>query len=451
MRSVRKAAVAFAVVVIALVIAAPAFAGGQQQAESGDQEPTKIVFWGGVVAERGPDLMIEEWNSRNPNVELEYVRFVNNDDGNTKLDTAIISGQQVDIYINYGNDLAVRRFNNGMGENLQPYVDEDGWDLEAAFGDVVRGTYIDDQLAFLPSSVAYEVVYYNQTAFEEKGIMIPENWTWDDYADIALQMTEGEGTNRKYGSMFFPWGPVLFGTASVDLGPDPRYDDEGMSNFDHPVYRKLLGAHVRMEQVDRSQMPLYEMTSSKARPFDEFLKGNTFMFGVTNPWVMKYIQDTEAYPHDFVTAIAPSPRAFAEGEHWDRGGIVDRLMMNPNAEDKDAAWDVMRYLATEGSWHNVAFGRLPAWNEFDADEVAEEFLGDSAGELIDADSFAKYQLPPDPSFPIDTIFVAAPEIDQIASEEYEKALLGEISLDEALENMKRRADQAIRSARTREQ
>jgi multiple sugar transport system substrate-binding protein len=125
--------------------------------------------------------------------------------------------------------------------------------------------------------------------------------------------------------------------------------------------------------------------------------------------------------------------------------------MNPNAENKEAAWDVMRYLATEGSWHNVAFGRLPAWNEFDADEVAEEFLGDSAGELIDAESFAKYQLPPDPSFPIDTIFVAAPEIDQITSEEYEKALLGEISLDEALENMKRRADQAIRSARTREQ
>lgn len=441
---------AVSVVLLALV-AMPVLANGQQEAQEEADEPVKVVFWSGITDDRGPGLMMEEWNSQNPDVELEHVRFVNNDDGNTKLDTAIISGQQVDIYVNYNNDLAVRRFNNGMGEDLQPYVDEDGWDLDAAFGDVIRGAYVDDQLAFLPSSVAYNVVYYNQTAFEEKGITIPENWTWDDYADIALQMTEGEGTDRKYGSMFFPWGPVMFGSASVDLGPNARYDDDGLSNFDHPVYRKLLGAHVRMEQVDQSQMPLYEMISSKARPFDEFLKGNTYMFGVTNPWVMRYIKDTESYPHDFVTAIAPAPWAFSDGEHWDSGGIVDRLMMNPNAENKDAVWDVMQYLATEGSWHNVAFGRLPSWTQFDSEEVAVEFLGDAAESLIDVESFMKYQLPENPRFPIDTMFTAAPEIDQITSEEYEKALLGEISVDEALENMKRRADAAIRAARSREE
>lgn len=207
---------AVSVVLLALV-AMPVLANGQQEAQEEADEPVKVVFWSGITDDRGPGLMMEEWNSQNPDVELEHVRFVNNDDGNTKLDTAIISGQQVDIYVNYNNDLAVRRFNNGMGEDLQPYVDEDRWDLDAAFGDVIRGAYVDDQLAFLPSSVAYNVVYYNQTAFEEKGITIPENWTWDDYADIALQMTEGEGTDRKYGSMFFPWGPVMFGSASVDL------------------------------------------------------------------------------------------------------------------------------------------------------------------------------------------------------------------------------------------
>ncbi len=67
--------------------------------KDGEKEKVKLVVWGGVPAESGPQKLVDAWNEANPDVFVEYVRFVNDDTGNTKLDTGILSGEQIDIFL----------------------------------------------------------------------------------------------------------------------------------------------------------------------------------------------------------------------------------------------------------------------------------------------------------------------------------------------------------------
>ena len=121
--------------VMAGILAASALAGcgNQSQASEGKGSETaetkKLVVWGGVPGEDGPDKIVEDWNKQHPEVQAEYVRFVNDDTGNTKLDTALQSGEQIDIFFTYSPDLMVKRASSGMLEDLEnlgakEFVDE---------------------------------------------------------------------------------------------------------------------------------------------------------------------------------------------------------------------------------------------------------------------------------------------------------------------------------------
>ncbi len=46
---------------------------------TGSADPVKLTLWGGVPPENGPQEVVDNWNKENPDIQLEYVRFVNDD------------------------------------------------------------------------------------------------------------------------------------------------------------------------------------------------------------------------------------------------------------------------------------------------------------------------------------------------------------------------------------
>ncbi len=54
---------------------------GGSQAKSSSDEVVTLQFWGGVPPEAGPQAVVDEWNEHNPDIQVEYTRFVNDDDG----------------------------------------------------------------------------------------------------------------------------------------------------------------------------------------------------------------------------------------------------------------------------------------------------------------------------------------------------------------------------------
>ncbi|TVQ28430.1 MAG: extracellular solute-binding protein [Spirochaetaceae bacterium] len=438
-----------ALLVLALVLPILMAAGGREAAEPGEQ---RIVFWTGIPGEAGPDALAEAFNERmreqGRNVVAVHERFVNNADGNTRLDTALLSGEQIDVYVNYNRDLMVTRIENGLAADLTPFIEANGFDLEAEFGSLAGFSYHEGRPYMLPAARAIEVVFYNKTEFDRRGITIPDNWTWSDYAEIALELTDRDA--GVFGSMLFPWGAHLWERAGrTYFGGNWRYNDEGMSNLGHPVYEELLNVHYRMDQVDRSQMPLAEQMATRSDPHVEFVRGNVMMFGVSNAWVVRTLVDREQFPHDFVTAIAPSPRVnAAQSDYFDLAGPQDMPVIGPNPGDPELAWEFLQFFSTEGYVHHIPGGRAPGWLGYDPDMVADLFIGNNA-DLLDVDSFAAYYFSGDIEISVPDQFTAAAQLGPIEEEEYRRAVLGEISVSQAVQNAERRSSDAIRQARSR--
>src|SRR5690606_13573118 len=102
--------------------------GGKNNPDAGkggasSSDVIKLTMWGGVPPESGPQTVVDNWNKENPNVQVEYVRFVNDDDGNLKLDTALLTGQNVDLFVGYDLTRLTNRINSGVALDLSEFSD----------------------------------------------------------------------------------------------------------------------------------------------------------------------------------------------------------------------------------------------------------------------------------------------------------------------------------------
>jgi len=435
--------------VAALVMPILIAAGGR---EAADPDQQRIVFWTGVPGEAGPDALAEAFNERmreqGRNVVAVHERFVNDASGNTRLDTALLSGEQIDLYVNYSRDTMIRRASSGLATDLTPFIQNSGFDPEAEFGELADFGEFEGQVFSLPSAKAVNVVWYNKTEFDRRGITIPENWTWEDYADIARELTDADA--GVFGSMMFAGGPGIWAWGGLSyFGADWRYAADGSSNLGHPLFQDVLDIHVRMDREDLSQMPLAEMQATRTSPHVEFVRGNVMMFAASNAWVVRTIVDREQFPVDFVTAIAPVPRANASNvDPYDHVFGQDLPVMGPNPGDPELAWEFMQFFATEGSFYHVAGGRAPAWNGFDPELIAATFIGDN-DDLLYAPSFERYYFPSEFQTSVPEISVASAELGELIREEYQRALLGEISSSTAVQNAEQRSNEVIRQASSR--
>ena len=111
-----------------------AAAEGGQKAEPG--KTVTLRMWGGVPAEAGPQQVCDNFNElyKDKGIQVEYERFVNDDTGNLKLETNLLSGTGVDIYMTYTPDVLAKRAGGNMALDLSELMARDGFDLTTYFG-----------------------------------------------------------------------------------------------------------------------------------------------------------------------------------------------------------------------------------------------------------------------------------------------------------------------------
>ncbi len=149
----------------------------------------------------GPQQTIAAFNELHPDIKITYVQFANNDEGNVKLDTSLLSGQSVDVFYNYGDYRFAPRAENGMLLDLTDYMARDGVNAQEEFGNFY--TY-EGRFYGLPASSVQVSIYINKDMLDEAGLPLPPNdWTFDDWADYARKLTKGEGADRVYGTSDF--------------------------------------------------------------------------------------------------------------------------------------------------------------------------------------------------------------------------------------------------------
>lgn len=421
----------------------------KEQDKTGDErkEPVVLRIWGGVPEEAGPKESIANFNKafKDKGIQAEYVYFVNDDTGNLKLETALLSGNGVDVYMTYGLANLQKRATGNMAYDMSDLIKRDGFDMKGMFTDAVESYYVDGKPYAVPTKKDQYGLVLNKDMFDEAGIEIPTDWTYDEFRDICKRLTHGEGQDKVYGMFWnsqsdLTWMINYFTMRA--LGGDPLYKEGGKeANITDPINVQATQLVYDTMNVDKTAPTHTDAVTQKMTQEGMFLAGRTAM--TIGPWIVRSIKNTDEYPHDFETAFAPYPVPEKGADSYAYGGFGDLVCINPKSENVEAAWEYVKWYATEGMMPLVKGGRVPAANTYDEEEVTNAFLS-GAEDLFDLESTKRVMIAaPDKTYAISNYSNKLPEINQKLKEQMEAILTDRVSVQEGLQKVQEFANKAL--------
>lgn len=423
------------------------------------EEPIVLRFWGALQPEYGYAEIEKNFNEqfKDKGVQVEYVRYVNNADGNMQLETYLMAGGEIDVFIGYKDIGTVKqRVDAGLMLDMTDYLAARNFDPVAAVGaGSVSNFLVDGRYYAVPTR--YENpswMMVNVDMLKAAGLEVPyDGWTYEEFRDYAKKLTSGEGYDKVYG--MFWGGTALRGAFKTLLGSVlDKYsvyknDECTESNFDHPAFAATLQLMVDLSVTDGSAPSFADEMAGGLSFANMFLEGKAAMtMGISQVRVLK---DIVNYPHDFTTALVPFPVPDASypetaGQHAYYNGAGDTISVASKTEHPEEAVDFAIWYITEGMIPLASINRIPLYSEVDQESVIQA-LNNVEG-VLDEQSVINYVTIDQSNVSVvgDRPYWAKAQIDTVMTEEIEAAMNGQKDVATALADMKTRADALIKDA-----
>jgi multiple sugar transport system substrate-binding protein len=188
---------------------APAAGGGSEAAPAADAITLRLWHW--------DNFMSEPWAAEgklfteaHPNVNV-VVEITGWDEYAQKLAASIAGGSPSDVTGAISEFFTTLAGNNQLSD-LGPYIERDNYDIEDWHPGNLSQNSWNDVLLSLPYTADGMWWFYQIETFQEKGLKTPYeywkegNWTWDTAAELAAQLTSGEGIEKVFGSGLINYG-----------------------------------------------------------------------------------------------------------------------------------------------------------------------------------------------------------------------------------------------------
>ncbi|QMU96452.1 extracellular solute-binding protein [Microbacterium esteraromaticum] len=406
--------------------------------DKGTEAEGSLVVWGGVDPAMGPQALIDAFMKKHPKIKVEYVRFVNNEEGILKLDTALQGGVPIDVFFSYGTVDIARRSAAGLAMDLTDLAKKDD-QLKMFVEKEPISTRVDGKLYSIPTSMYPNYVALNADALEKAKIDVPFDWTIDDYHDVAQKLKKSGFEVGAYNA------PKPF---PATLGGDYLYKDGGKeSNFDHRSYREELDLVLAMEDDDSiftQERLLAEGIGGYAQNY--FLNG-TFGMMIDGNNVIRYAKNLAEYPHDFRVTFRPYPAPAGGKPYFNPGVRGDDVQISSKTQYAAAAWTFVKFWMGEGADHMTTAGKIsPDQFANPSDQMYENLFGPDADKLFDVDAFNKTFFTEEPPMSVRAITTAYTEISTMKSKMESEVRLRTKSVKDAIAELKQSADEAIAKA-----
>ena len=430
-----------------------------------DGKTITLKFWGGVQPEYGYDQLVANFNEeyKDKGVQVEYTRYVNDSQGNLQLETYLMGGGEVDMFMGYGGMSTLsNRAESGLILDMSEILEEEGFDLVEELGASSMAGYTFEDGSVYGFPTKYENVRWlliNVDMFEAAGVPIPyDGWTYSEFLDAVEKLTYGEGQDKVYG-VSWTLKQSTNGLTSIMnsvLGTYATYknDEATELNYDHDVWRQ--GWNMLKTTLDNGWAISIE---------DEYAENmtvaNTFLAGKcaisTNVSQMRLCMDTTTYPHDFVTALVPGP--VPDGDeyntefyrtHAGTSGAGDLFCIAASTEYPEACFEFAMWYVQGGMAPLAKGGRIPLWSGLDKEEVISVLMENANGS-IDLDSMRKY-LAIDttqgvPGINNEISLAISGQMGTVFSEEFQALCYGKQTVDETIANLMSRGSALIESVK----
>lgn len=410
---------------------------GAEEASSGDVVTIKYVTTQSSDAE---NELIAAFEEEYPNIKVDVTEVPDSNNAMESLDIIAMGGGEMDVWT-FTSGAQFSRMQQGLLVDLTDYIKEDGLDMEEWFGSYAEWGAYNGTYYALPSTASVGMVFYNKDMFDAAGVAYPsEDWTIEEYKEIAQKLTSGDGSSRVYGTFqnTFPedWGIYAAQTTSL-------YDEDGYSNFTMDNEDIITSLELRKELDDAGNEISYAANVANfSYSSVEFLAERCAMT-VGYSWVIRDMKDTENFGFDFNVGVCYFPRISEDAPLNPSQVSVGAMGIPTTAEHPDEAWQFIKYYIQHGTANTLSEGNIPAYQGVDKDALVDQLiegtpLTKEQGELFFADDIYTYTAVP--------LGTAAGEYSTIIEEETGLYFSGEQSLEDTVGNIKTKADAAIDEA-----
>ncbi|MBE1442727.1 ABC transporter substrate-binding protein [Paenibacillus sp. OAS669] len=367
--------------------------GGQEKATApaaeGDKgkdaakAPVTIKVQGWYTEAQGNwNKTVEAYNKTHPNVKVVYESMSEKGDsqeGMKKLDLLAASGDQMDVIMYSSASDFAQRVGAGILEPLDEYLKKGNVNVKEEYkiDPAINGKYY-----ALPGKMIEWFVMLNKDKLDEAKLPVPTEWTWNDYAEYAKKLTKGEGPSKQYGSYFHNWKDYAQLAQNNDVNNPYIVKDDGSENIDNPKVRFSLDLRNRMENIDKTSVPYFDVISQKLNYRDVFYAGKSAMLATGN-WMVGEL----ALNGKFKTVFAPYPKADAKDPNGYTEVGADFMGVAANSKHKQEAYDFVKWYTTEGIGIQGLF--FSGWKKADIAQNVDAILKTGKPEvasLIDKES-----------------------------------------------------------------
>lgn len=343
---------------------------------------------------------------------------------------------------------------------LEPLIKEDKIDLEAFVPSVLESIREagGGQLYGLSPTFSSSALFYNKTLFDQKGVTPPaDDMTWDQIFDLASRMSSGTGKDATFGLSLNDWGAGLnyYNVQSIYAPLKLRmYDDKGEKmtvNTDmwkqawtRPV--QLYQKHVIPRQEDIQVEPpkdgTYRYNPYQDRPF--FTNRVAMTVGGYN-----MISDLNTYNQNVDKmqgyskidwGIVTYPQ-LAEQPGVGAGMYISQLSsINAKAQNPDDAWEFIKFVNSKES------AKFKSRSNYELSAL-KDFIKPQDGASYNVEAFYKLKpIPADASDSDTLLYRERPNIgliSQLADQSFQKALSGDMTIEEALADLQTKGDELL--------
>jgi multiple sugar transport system substrate-binding protein len=347
----RRIAAAFALTTALALVACGGGGDSKSSTQSGagssttSHEPVTITLWNGFT-ERELGVIkqaVADFHGSHPWITVKVVGGVNDD----KIIAAIRGGNAPDVAQSFTADNTGLFCSSGGWIDLKPYMDKSKIDAGMFPQAVQTYTEYQGKRCALPMLADTYGLYYNKDLFAKAGITSPPK-TMSELTEAAKKLTVRDGDSFKvvgfdpaqgfYENAPAHYGP-LFGAAWVD-GDNKSVISKQPGWTEFMNWQKGLIDFYGFDKLRRWQ----------AGAGDEFSAQNAFERGK-----LAMAIDGE-YRTAFIKAehpklnygTAPMPVADSHPELYGAGYVTGNIVGIPKgAKNKDAAWELVKYLTTD--------------------------------------------------------------------------------------------------------
>ncbi len=380
-----------------------------------DQETTP--YW---------QVLADAYQAQNPNVTIELLDTASAEYID-KVNVMLSGGDETDIITIKDIPQYSGLLERGQIVPLTSLIADAGIDTSVYSGAVEELTY-EGEVYALPFRSDIWILYYNKDIFDAAGLDYPANdITWDEFDALAREVTSGSGADKIYGAHFHTWRScVQLGTVQDGLHTVIADD----YSFMKPMYDMVTGM-----QQDGIIMDYGELRAGSIHYRGVFENGQIAMLPMGS-WLIGTLIDAKATGEmDFEWGIGqyPHPDGVEAGT---TAGTLTSLAINSNSQNQEAAWDFIQfYSGIEGAKVLAGTGNLPAIRTPEVLDVFASVEGfpEGGSEALQTTT-VRLELPMDPNVSV---------VEQILNEEHELIMTGSVSVDQGIEEMTTRINEAL--------